>query len=247
MKTINILLLTLTFVCIAPQIALSQYMSGKIFDDADNSLIEAAIVHNARTGSSVVSDERGAYRILAKFGDTISVTLLSYQPAIFTVQEAGKNEFVRNIYLKPAYGQLGEVIVSQLTPYQRDSVARRALYGTTLAREGEWVSGAAAVFSPATALAQLVSKKAKQRKKFIENFSKWEEEKFIESRYTPELVRSVVPMSQDSLANFMVRYPIAGDFARAATEVELKMWIRYNYLEWTERPGPVRPAPAKAK
>lgn len=237
----------LSFVCTAPQMASSQYMSGKIFDDADNSPVEAAIVHNARTGNSVVSDERGAYRILAQFGDTISVILMSYQPAVFTVQEAGKSEFVRNIYLKPAYGQLREVVVSQLTPYQRDSLARRELYGTTLAREGEWVSGAAAVFSPATALAQLVSKKAKQRKRFIENYSKWEEEKFIESRYTPELVYSVVPMSQDSLTKFMVRYPIAGDFARAATEVELKMWIRYNFLEWTQPPETIRTNPSKEK
>lgn len=233
-RTLHLILL-LAFILVFDIQAQAQFMSGIIFDDVDETPVEAAIVLNKTTGTSLLSNERGAYRLQARFGDSILVKLMGYEDVNFIVREAGKQEFVRNIYLKPIYGQLKEVVVSTLTPYQRDSVARRNLYGNTLSREGEWVSGAAAVFSPATALAQLVSKKAKQRKRFIENFEKWEEDKYIQSRYTPELVISVVPLNADSLAKFMIKYPIAGDFARAATEVELKMWIRYNYLDWTEK------------
>ncbi len=216
----------------------AQYMSGVVFDDLDNTPIQSAIIQNISNGNAVMSNEQGAYRLHAKYGDSINVKLTGYKEVKFVVREAGKAEFVRNIYLNPIIGQLEEVVVSQLSPYQRDSVARRNLYGNTLEREGEWISGAAAVFSPASALAQLVSKKARQRKRFIENFQKWEEEKFILSRYTPELVLSVVPLSEDSLVKFMYKYPIAGDFARAATDVELKMWIRYNYLDWTDKSKP---------
>jgi hypothetical protein len=221
----------------------SQKLSGVIYDEATNGVLSAAIVKNIASGVVVTSDVEGKYVINVKYGDTISVVLLGYRSVQFVVKDAGRADIFRNVYLIPEYNYMDEVTVTALTPYQRDSLARRELYGDVLARDREWVSGAAAVFSPATALAQLVSKKSKQRKKFQKNFYKWEDERYIESRYTPELVAQITKLSGDSLYYFINTYPIEGDFARAATQTELKMWIRYNFLDWQAKPANKRVAP----
>lgn len=211
----------------------AQHMSGTVFDDQDNTPLQSAVILNKRTGNSALSDQKGMFRLHVKYGDTLTVTLVSYESLSFTVKET-KQEFVRNIYLSPESDMLETFVVNNLTPYQRDSLARRNLYNAPLNRE--WVSGGRAVFSPMTALAQQFSRKAKQRRRFQLNYNDWENQKFIESRYTPELVATVVPLRGDTLISFINNYPIAADFARAATDLELKMWIRYNYLEWEKKP-----------
>lgn len=215
----------------------AQHMSGVIFDDQDNAPLQSAVILNKRTGNSALSDQKGMYRLHVKYGDTLSVSLVSYKPVSFTVKDS-KQEFVRNIYLSPESDMLDAFVVSNLTPYQRDSLARKNLYGAALNRE--WVSGGAAVFSPMTALAQQFSRKAKQRRRFQLNYNSWENQRFIESRYTPELVATVVPLRGDTLSSFINTYPIEADFARAATDLELKMWIKYNYLEWEKNPKVIK-------
>ena len=215
----------------------AQHMSGTVFDDQDNTPLQSAVILNKRTGNVALSDQKGMFRLHVKYGDTLTVTLVSYEPVTFTVKET-KQEFVRNIYLSPEAKMLETFEVNPLTPYQRDSLARRNLYNAPLSRE--WVSGGRAVFSPMTALAQQFSRKAKQRRRFQLNYHDWENQKFIESRYTPELVATVVPLRGDTLIAFINNYPIAADFARAATDLELKMWIRYNYLEWEKNPKVIK-------
>jgi hypothetical protein len=34
----------------------------------------------------------------------------------------------------------------------------------------------------------------------------------------------------------MNAYPMDYDYARAATDLELKMWIRFHYREWKKNP-----------
>jgi hypothetical protein len=212
-------------------------MSGTVFDDQDNTPLQSVVILNKRTGNAALSDQKGMFRLHVKYGDTLTVTLVSYESVSFTVKET-KQEFVRNIYLNPEANMLETFEVNPLTPYQRDSLARSNLYKAPLSRE--WVSGGRAVFSPMTALAQQFSRKAKQRRRFQLNYNDWENQKFIESRYTPELVATVVPLRGDTLIAFINNYPIAADFARAATDLELKMWIRYNYLEWEKKPKVIK-------
>lgn len=226
----NFLLLCFTIFSAA---GYAQHMSGTILDDLDNTPLQSAVILNKTTGISALSDQNGKYHLQVKYGDTLTVTLVSYESVRFTITET-KQEFVRNIYLSPAADMLQTFEVNTLSPYQRDSLARRNLYNAPLSRE--WVSGGRAVFSPMTALAQQFSRKAKQRRRFQLNYNDWENQRFIESRYTTEFVATVVPLRGDTLISFINTYPIAADFARAATDLELKMWIRYNYLEWEKDP-----------
>jgi len=220
----------------------AQHIYGTVYDEGLG--VEGAVVTNNNSGAVSISDAKGMYRLSFRPGDSVSVRMLGYQDVVLKIPATQKGDFFRNISLEPFTNMLSEVVVSGLTPYQKDSIARRNLYGQALSRE--WVSGGAAVFHPMSFLAQKVSRKAKQRRNFQLNYTGWENQKFIDTRYSKEFVATVVPLSGDTLAYFMNAYPIPADFARAATELELKMWIKYNYLEWKKGPHipAVTPQPA---
>ncbi len=82
-------------------------------------------------------------------------------------------------------------------------------------------------------LHQQFSKKHKDLRKFQAQVLNMEEQKFIDTRYTPELVSSLIKQPVDSVIIFMNSYPMEYDFARAASDLEIKMWIKYNYQEFT--------------
>ena len=222
--------------------AAAQHMYGTVADEGVG--LEGAVITNNQSGAVSISDAKGMYRLSVRAGDSISVRMLGYQDVGFRIAASQKGDYFRNIALEPFTYMLSDVEVSGLTPYQKDSIARRNLYAQPLSRE--WVSGGAAVFHPMTFLAQKVSRKARQRRDFQLNYNNWENQKFIETRYTKELVGSVVPLTGDTLAYFMNAFPIPSDFARAATDLELRMWIKYNYLEWQKRPQSpaISPQPA---
>jgi len=83
-----------------------------------------------------------------------------------------------------------------------------------------------------TALAEKISRKYKRLKKFQKRYKATEKELFATARYTPELVKSLTALDDPQLTAFMQRYPVAPEFALAATSIEMDMWILYNYREW---------------
>ena len=90
--------------------------------------------------------------------------------------------------------------------------------------------------SPVTFIAEKLSKRSRRIFRFQKSFNYWEDQKFIESRYTPELVQQLTKLQGDTLAWFINANPIASDYARVASELELKMWIRDNYKAWLKNP-----------
>ena len=93
-----------------------------------------------------------------------------------------------------------------------------------------------APYTPELVLAEALSKSSKQKFRFQKNFNYWETEKFVESRYTPEVVAKLTGLTGDSLAAFMMVYPMPYEYARVVSDLELKMWVRNNYKEWIKSP-----------
>src|SRR6202008_1239377 len=109
---------------------------------------------------------------------------------------------------------------------------RAAIYKVPLQR-----THPSAFASPVGALAELFSKTAKRTYAFQKNFAEGEIEKFIDTRYTPALVTKMTVLTGDSIGHFMYAYPMAYDFARTATDLEVKMWVRSNFREWQKKQG----------
>ena len=135
--------------------------------------------------------------------------------------------------MEPLKVQLQDLIVRpyDYTPYQLDSLERRATHKRSLARQKS------SPFSPFSFVAERLSKKSKRIFKFQESFAYWEDQRFIDTRYTPDLVYEMTGLDDDSLAHFMNATPMPYDFARTASDLELKMWIRSRFKQWRQNPS----------
>ncbi|MBL7719265.1 MAG: carboxypeptidase-like regulatory domain-containing protein [Flavipsychrobacter sp.] len=213
------------FVCFTVSAA-AQKLTGRITDKETGAPLYYVTVTNLVSRITVFSDEEGNYTITARPGDNISFNYMSHK-ALQLPAPLGVATLQMNVELQPIAYDLQETVIRPgLTKYQRDSAERKSLYQHQLSRRR------ASIMSPFSFVAEQFSPKARQRKRFKRNYYNWEEMSFVDSRYTPDLTFALTKLGGDTLAHFMNTYPMPYDFARAATELELKMWIRYNYREY---------------
>lgn len=225
LRYILLLLLCMPYICRA------QSLHGIITEANTGRTLYPVTVVNMATQESAYTNERGEFTLPVYPGQQIGITYVGYKHMQRLVTSDMLSGTLK-IALTPFRYELDELVVRpNYTPYQLDSLHRRSVYQRTLA----W-QRTSSVMSPVSFIADRLSSKSKQRYKFQQNYFKWEDEKFIDSRYTPALVTQLTGLTGDSLGYFMNAYPMAYDYARAATELELKMWIRFHYREWLKNP-----------
>jgi len=210
---------------------MAQTLKGVVRDGETGAPLVAASVMNSNTGKFAYTDARGAFSLPARKGDQILFSSVGYKtdqktvPASLGIAEMQIDLFKLSL-------QLDEFIYRpRYSPYQLDSMERKSTYQRALAREK-----ITSVMSPVTLLADLISKKSRQVYRFQKSFAYWESVKFIESRYSQELVQQMTGLKGDTLAYFMNANPLPPDYARVASDLELKMWIREHFREWLKNP-----------
>ncbi|MGN6566767.1 MAG: carboxypeptidase-like regulatory domain-containing protein [Flavipsychrobacter sp.] len=210
--------------------AKAQTLKGVVTDAAGKPLAAVTVV-DVNTQQSTYTDAQGEYTIPAKSGDKIAFSSIGFKSAERLVPPTlGVTEL--NVQLQQLTYQLNEATVRlhQYTPYQLDSMERRSPYKLPLQREKE-----SSAMHPISLVAERVFGMHKDVYKFQKDFNYWEKQRFIDTRYTPELVESLTSLQGDTLANFMNAYPMDYDFSRNATDLEIKMWIRYNYKQYANK------------
>lgn len=205
--------------------AYSQSMNGIITDAATGKTLTPVTVVNVTTQKSVYTNEFGAFSIPAVEGQRIAISFVGYKTMQRMITAADIKSAVE-IKMELLSVELSEFVFRPKT-YSFDSAERRATYTRAL----EW-KRANSIGSPFSFVADRLSKESKMRQNFQRNFHKWENEKFIDTRYTPWLVEQQTSLTGDSLAFFMNANPMPYDYARTASDMELKMWIRYHYRLW---------------
>lgn len=187
--------------------------------------MQGVTITNTSNNTFVFTDQEGNFSILAKTGERVAFSCPGYKTEIHVVIPE-LNGIRLRFAMKMMNYELKEVIIKRQydTKYQADSAERRSIYKRALGREK-----GGSIFSPVTLLADKLSKKSKDLYRFQRNYETWENDRFIESRYTPDLVKSLTGLSGDTLAAFMNGYVMPYDYARSASELELKMWIRSNF------------------
>lgn len=207
--------------------AQAQVLRGTITDSATHRPLYPVTIVNLDTRESAYSDERGNYSIAIHPGNHVAYTYIGYKPQQRNIKYL-LGDMQINVQMQGINYQLDEFTVRPgYTPYQVDSLQRRSTYQRPLA-----LPHASPFNSPISAIAQLFAPTTKQTFRFQKNYAKWESQLFIDSRYSPELVTQLTGLTGDSLGNFMNASPMPYDYARTATELEIKMWIRYNYKQW---------------
>lgn len=207
--------------------AKAQVLRGVITDSATHKPLYPVTVVNLDTRESAYSDEKGNYSIAVRPGNHVAYTYIGYKPQQRIIRYV-LGDMQINVQMQGVNYQLDEFTVRPgYTPYQIDSLQRRSTYQRPLA-----LPHASPFNSPISAIAQLFAPTTKQTFRFQKSYAKWESQLFIDSRYSPELVTQLTGLTGDSLGNFMNATPMPYDYARTATELEIKMWIRYNYKQW---------------
>ena len=219
----------------------AQTLKGNVVDGMTGKPLYLATVINMATQEATSTDELGRFSITAKGGTTISFRYVGYK----TIERLATPSIEMHIELFPDNIQLKEFVLRDLTPYQKDSIELATLYSKELSKTrikptvglnpGTGVAGIEAD-GLISSFAQKVSKSYKRTKRFKENFKKDEEQKFIDTRYKIDVVTAVTGLKGDTAVMFMNMYPMEYLFARAATDLELKMWIRDNYKDYLRRP-----------
>ncbi|MBS1772893.1 MAG: hypothetical protein JST82_08530 [Bacteroidetes bacterium] len=206
-------------------------MSGSIREIGTDKMLYPVMVMNVSTQETTYTGSDGNFTLRAKPGDKILFSLIGYNPVqVFASADMFATKM--KIEMSVANYQLQDFILRpKYTPYQIDSLHRQTVYKRSLA----W-KRTSSPLSPVSFIADRISKKSNTRLAFQRNYLKWEDNKFIDTRYTPELVEQLTGLTGDTLGYFMNAYPMPYDYARASTELELKMWIRYNYKEWVKNP-----------
>lgn len=209
----------------------AQVLKGTVTEAQTGRPLVAVTVVNIATQESVYTDERGNFALPMQTGRQVVFSFVGYK----TIQKYITDEELSGgmkIALPIQRYELAELVLRpKYTPYQLDSLHRRTVYSRPLA----W-KRTRSIMSPVSLIADRLSHKSRERYKFQKNFTRWEDEKFVDTRYTPELVESLTGLAGDSVGYFMNAYPMPYDYARSATELELKMWIRYNYRQWIKNP-----------
>lgn len=207
--------------------AKAQVLRGTITDSATHKPLYPVTIINLDTRESAYSDEKGRYGIAVHPGNHIAYTYIGYKPQQRNIKYV-LGDIEINVQMQGINYQLDEFTVRPgYTPYQVDSLQRRSTYQRPLA-----LPHASPFNSPISAIAQLFAPTTKRTFRFQKSYAKWESQLFIDSRYSPELVTQLTGLTGDSLGNFMNATPMPYDYARTATELEIKMWIRYNYKQW---------------
>ena len=206
---------------------------GVVQDSEHEQPIVNASVVNKATGAVVLTNADGKFAIPAANGNVLLFSHMSYE--LNSVIVAADNAANMHVKLVPNEVMLQRVIISSRTKYQRDSAERHEMYGHELTRplvpKPKYLGlGCAGCFGW---LADKITGNSKKAKRFRKGFASDDEVKFIDSRYNSEVVALLIDLKEpDSIAAFINHYPMEYDFARAATELELKAWIRANYREY---------------
>jgi hypothetical protein len=212
-------------------------LTGTIVDKENSLVLPYASVSNKSTGRRNYSDKGGFYKITARKGDVIVFSFLGYRSDSLTVTQDNGTE-TREVALTVETKQLHSVEVSsRYTPYQQDSINRREQFGYILENPnkplagGSTPEGAGIVFSPFTRY----SRKEKQKREFKKIFAHAEEERYVDSRFTPAFVGQVTRLQGDSLRRFMAENYPDYNTLRVMNQGDFMYWITDKYKAWQKK------------
>jgi hypothetical protein len=210
---------------------------GRVTDE-NGSGIPQVNIQDMRTGLLAVSDSGGYFTIEAQPGEQLIITHLAYQPAYYMVSDMAAIPVIqlrnKDVALR------GVEILSDVARYKRDSAFNHSVYHKELgyakskikpsvsAGVGTVGVGFDGIFSE---LALRASGKKKRYKRFASTMQADEQQRYINIRYNAPLVSKVTGINDSLATTFVNAHPMPYDFARAATDLEIKSWILYLYKD----------------
>jgi hypothetical protein len=229
------IIVTFLSLLLASTVAFCQVQRGVVVDADSSKPVYPATIANITSGMSYITDEQGAFAIPARNGDVLAFSAIGFHS---TRKTAATSKFLTVEMASLSIKMKEFVLHSGYTQFQQDSAVLATLYDKELNTKPIKTGFSSANGGGITGLiggpVQKISKSYRQNKRFKENFESDMEQRFIDTRYTKTLVATLTKLHGDSVTDFMNAYPMDYPFARAATELELKMWVRHNFKEYSK-------------
>ncbi|TWF45096.1 carboxypeptidase-like protein [Chitinophaga polysaccharea] len=209
-------------------------LSGMVADQETKTGLPFVTIVNKRTMTGVLSNENGRFYIESLPGDTLEFSMLSYTTKLLITPGMSST---MDVYMQKRMFELQGVNVTG-KGYKKDSLAMRDEYGRYF---NYHKPGAVDVLktlpaNPITALTYLVPSKVRKRKEqFHEQLLYWEKEKFIDYRYSPELVGKMTKLQSPELDSFMHEYRPGYQFLNTASDYDLLLYIKQSFEEYQRK------------
>jgi len=219
-----------------PVLAQQVKLTGMVVDADTKNGLPAVTIINKRTQTGTISNETGRFFIEAMPGDTIEFSMLSYYKKNIVTPTEPTNI---NVYLPKRIFGLQQINVRGKN-YHQDSLAIRDEYGKyfNYKKPGALDVLKTLPANPVTALSYLVPSKTRKRKEqFHEQLLYWEKEKFIDYRYSPELVQKMTKLESPELDSFMLHYRPGYNFIQNATDYDLLLYIKQTFEQYKQEKG----------
>ncbi len=204
-------------------------LRGKISSaGAQKEAIPKVAIINKTQNDLVYSADDGSYSLSIFKGDTVTFERLGYFTYQYVVGDIN-GTVTKNVILSEKKNVIEGVKVISWTKYQKDSFATAKLFEKANSYEQN-----TSLLNPITSLYEQFSKKYRDLRKFQAQFADAEKQKFIDTKYTYELVSKLTKLQGDSAAYFMNTYPMEYNFARTENQMSIMQWIKHNYKEYVK-------------
>jgi len=184
-------------------------ISAFVKDSLTKEPVLFASITNINTQKTVLSDDKGAFNIIAKENDLLSIASISY--SFDTIRVTGKLlQSPPSVFLlHPLTKNLEQVTVRakhRLSRYQSDSILRRKDFFQTIT---DYVLPVASIANSGAGIGINLDHfygPEKRKRKAIGLFEQMEKEHYINYRFNPVALNKYTKLSRDSLLLFMQRY-----------------------------------------
>lgn len=196
-------------------------VKGIIFQQENNQRLTEVKILNLRSDKNEFSDEWGNFTIECSVGDTLIFKKDSFQEFIKVI--SAKQNLV--IYLKQGV-LLKEVVVREQT---KAAEQKDILDGYR--SKGVYFNGNPpllfSLFHPLTAIHELLSKDAKDAKRFVNYIGRENAESAVDGKFNKYLIQQHTLIEEKDIAEFMYLY-------RPKPE-EIRVWNEYDMINYLKR------------
>lgn len=196
-------------------------LKGIVFQYGGTERVDNATVYNQTRRLSSTTDDFGTFSVRAALGDTLLISKSNYQETTKTVLK--KQNII--LYLKLAL-QLNEVVVKAKSVKQEQLEILDGYRAKGVYNNGK-TPFLMYIFSPLTALNNLLGNDAKNARNFSKYIARENAETVVDRRFNITLIKNNTSIKETDMAEFMYLY-------RPKYEV-VKYWNDYDAINYIKK------------
>jgi hypothetical protein len=211
-------------------------LRGKVMDSKSDVPLEGATIFNTTQGIFKKAGQNGMFSIRALENDVLIVSSAGYRADTVKLSQ---DIIVTGLYigLQASLVSLDTVTVTQRT-YSEDSLLRRMEYAHLLDRPVKDIRGgndAQYGFGVSVSPITYFSRKEKDKRRFRKQYEQYEQDAYIDYRFSPSYVHRVTGLAGEELQRFMKHYRPSYKALRSMVQEDLLLYINDSLKRFKRR------------